>query len=606
MQRQPFYGFIGNGETAALVSPDLSIEWLCVPRFDAFPLFARSLDRRKGGSLAVLWDGASLIAKQSYIGRTNVIETVGHTDRVNVIAKQYMPWGDKLLITDMTVSTIEKNGLLSEIAYTDAALTPEIRMEPIQTKAHAFQCETQQDTTWITDSAGVTAIQLLKLGGGQFRLVLAYGKEKGEVLEALNRARQISVEATIAFWKQWIAQARQPKVADAEFVDAYYRSLLAIKLMCYEATGAMLAAPTASFPAVPNGGDNWDYRYLWLRDGYLTSLALDKAGFHEETRKFYELAFSLQKNNGSWSQVLYTVDGGNPEECNVDDLQGPNGEKPIRFGNMAAEQLQLDNNGNILDGFWYHVQQSGNIDLLIKYWDNVKRAADWLIGNWNQPENGIWEIRERLDHWVHGKAMCFVCFTSAAAMAKKLRHENEEKRWLDEAEKVREQLLANGWNERRQAYLQSYSEDTSVDISVLALVFNHVLPADDDRMRKTVELIEQPLVRLDRKVEGYTTADPFAGIDKGGLNLWGGIARYDYAAVPFYLPTIWLARYYLMVGNVQRAEELIRICLSCATDLLLMAEHFHPETGEQWGNFPQAFSHEEIVRIVLELEEYHG
>lgn len=601
MKRNPYYGIVGNGETAALIDKELNIDWMCFPRFDGFPFLARALDPQSGGRLSLTIDGMST-QSQRYIERTNVLRTelVGEGLQAEVV--DFMPWGKPVLIREVQIENRSEVSRSVPVAFV---------VKQTQTEVHQIELATDGDSASMTDGQGAVWIQWISdqdwtvpaHASVTHRLVIGYGQDLSEAKQAVERHGAEPLQETLDYWQRWLAAAKQPRVQDEVYVEAYYRSLLLIKLLCYEKTGAMLAAPTASFPAVPGGGDNWDYRYCWLRDGYYTAWTLDQAGLHEEAKRFYEFAFALQEENGSWKQPLYTLDGGNPEEFIVSDLSGPNGEKPIRLGNLAAEQFQLDNAGNIVHGFLMHYQHSGDRELLERFYPQVGQAAKWVSENWRHKENGIWEIRERMDHWIHGKVMCYSCLHSSALIAQELGDVEAAAQWQAEAELIKQDILEHGWNERREAFLQSYSEDAPVDISVLALEFYGVLEPTDERLCKTVALIEQPLVRPVLESGEYTTASPYSGKDLGGLNMGGGIARYDYAHVPFYLPTFWLARHHLQAGNLERVRELIDVCIECSTDLLLMAEHFDVPSKAQWGNFPQAFSHEELARLVLDLPE---
>ncbi|MFC4769021.1 glycoside hydrolase family 15 protein [Effusibacillus consociatus] len=601
MKRNSYYGIVGNGETAALIDADLNMDWLCVPRFDGFPFFARALDPQKGGRLSLEIKGLSAKSQQ-YVGRTNVLRVELAGEGTQATVTDFMPWGKPVFIREILIENVSDAARTVPVTFT---------VTGTETAVHPIRVEKSDKYACLSDENGALWIEWCSRDGWEIpahssvthRLVLGYGKTIEESQQAVNLHRNENLLDTLDFWEKWIASAKTPSVKDELYKEAYYRSLLTIKLVCYEKTGAMLAAPTASFPAVPGGGDNWDYRYCWLRDGYYTAWTLDQAGLHEESRRFYVFAFSLQEEDGSWRQPLYTIEGGNPIEFIVPDMTGPNGEKPIRFGNLAAEQLQLDNAGNIVHGFWMHYQYSGDKSVLERYYPQVIKAAEWVKQHWREKENGIWEIRERKDHWVHGKVMCYACIHTASLIAKELGDQEAAGNLQSEADRIKQDILENGWNPRREAYLQSYSEDAPVDISVLALEFYGLLDAADERMRKTVELIEQPLVRPRLESGEYTTASPYSGMDLGGLNMNGGIARYDYAHVPFYLPTIWLARHYLNAGNLKRVRQLVDVCIECSTDLLLMAEHFDVPTKVQWGNFPQAFSHEELARLILDLPE---
>ncbi|MFO7265920.1 MAG: glycoside hydrolase family 15 protein [Bacillota bacterium] len=676
-EKHLYYGVVGNGETAALIGPDAAVRWLCLPRFDGTPFFASALDPVRGGQLSLVIEragggmpGAARV-DQEYVGRTNVLATRLEGDGVRLEVVDSMPWGGKSLVRRIAIANTgdapetlrlrvriepvrsahwsfqvgEKTVALPAGAGESAQLTPR-RVVLVEEKSAALAAG------WVFGAGagdvrdeGPEATALLDVAPGEERrivLLISYGVDAAEAeahwvraaaeLEAAPPGDPEGLERDLRFWRDWLAGARFPQGVPPELEEAYARGLLALKLLIHEQSGAILAAATASFPATAGGTDNWDYRYCWLRDGYYTARTLDAAGLHREARAFYEFALRCQGPDGRWRQPLYTLDGGEPKELIAEDLAGPGGERPIRFGNAAYDQLQIDSEPSILHGLWLHAQATGDREWFAARWDNIRRAAEAMMQLWHQPENGIWEIRERRDHWVYGKVLCAAGFRAAAALARWLGHETDAQRWEAEAETVAQQVIANGWCEERGAYLQTYDKNSPLDISALALVLWDLLPADDPRIQSTMAVFERPLRRPDEVLTGGpaedgsaapsghapagepartaarrqpTTDDPYWGLHhlKGGLNMHGAFARYDYAAAPFYLPTLWMARCYLRAGRRDRAEELVRLCLRSATNLGLMAEHFDPRTGRQWGNFPQAFSHEEMVLTILELAQ---
>lgn len=653
--KQLYYGMVGNGETAALIGPDLAVRWLCLPRFDGTPFFALALDPRRGGGLRLEWDGldpAAAIQEQQYIPSTNVLRTAVVSGGRRVECVDSMPWGQSVLVRRVTVTEVEGASAGGTDAKATDADTVRLRAvaEPVDSALWSFTrgvdvldvdgvafdvaTVTEQRAAlvfgWVrgrtdegehgSSAARGTAVWELAAKTGERRegvLLIAYGAEEAEARQRWrDAARELAqqppgdpegLQRDIDFWHDWLRPVRQPERVDRDLQDAYIRGLLVMKLLTHEASGAILAAPTASFPAVPGGYDNWDYRYCWIRDGYYTARTYDEAGLHGEARAFYEFVLGLQEPEGHWRQPLYTLDGGGPVELLADDLEGPGGEKPIRFGNAAFDQLQIDNEPSVLHGLWIHARRTGDREFFRRHWDSIKRAAEAMTRLWPEKENGIWEIRERRDHWIYGKALCAAGFKAAASLAEWLGEDGDARRWRVEADKIRDQIVAEGYAEERGAYLQTYDPDSPLDISSLALVLWDVLPAEDERLRSTVAQMEKPLRRPDAHQavsDEPTTDDPFWGRHdlKGGLNMDGAFARYDYGAEPFYLPTLWMARYWLRAGDRRRAEELVRLCLRSATNLGLMAEHFSPRTGAQWGNFPQAFSHEEMALTILELD----
>lgn len=650
---------IGNGETAALIGPDLAVRWLCLPRFDGTPFFGSALDPKRGGQLTLSWDGwdgraesgaaRGALFEQRYVPSTNVLQTSVTAGGLKVEATDSMPWGEPVLLRRITVTNPAPSAGRNPVGRGNRHVGGDVKLvlgvETIGSTQWDFHIrnDDNDDTLTITEadaalvigwipgsdgarigvdrnvgSAGQSVLNLPRPAAGEsvsVVVLLAYGADGGEATRRWRRfASELAIrpggdpaglQAEIDFWIDWLRPARLPKQATPDLKEAYVRGLLTVKLLTHERSGAILAAPTASFPAVPGGYDNWDYRFCWIRDGYYTARTLDEAGLHDEARAFYTFVLGLQEPEGHWAQPLYTLDGAGPTELLVEDLAGPGGEQPIRFGNAAYDQLQIDNEPSVLHGLWIHAQRTGDREFVANHWDRIRKAAEAMSRLWPQKENGIWEIRERRDHWIYGKALCAAGFFAAAQLADLLGHGAEADRWRQEGARIRTAVTTEGYCAERGAYLQTYDPHSPLDISALALVLWDVLPADDERMRSTVRAMERPLgVPVALRVAEETTDDPYWGLHelKGGLEMDGAFARYDYGAEPFYLPTLWMARYWLRAGDRRRAEELLRVCLRGATNLGLMAEHFNPGTGAQWGNFPQAFSHEELALTILEMD----
>ena len=661
-----YYGIVGNGETAALIGPDLAVRWLCLPRFDGTPFFASALDPRRGGQLTIELErfgqggdpdagrlsSGPVLVQQEYMGRTNVLCTAVEADGMRLAAVDSMPWGRPLLVRRVSVTNT---------GGTPAAFRLKFHVDPVRSSHWAFAAEeasaddrlaegpsarsfvrvAERDAALVIGWApgagaaavadGARALHMAGLAPGQrveAVLLLAYGVDAEEAesrwteaaaeLGASPPGDPEGLQREKKFWSDWLDRARWPQGVAPELEEAYARGLLTLKLLTHEESGAILAAATASFPAVPGGADNWDYRYCWLRDGYYTARTYDEAGLHEESRAFYEFALRCQAPDGRWRQPLYTLDGGGPEELIVGDLAGPGGEKPVRFGNAAYDQLQIDNEPSILHGLWIHAQKTGDRSWFAARWDAIRRAADAMTELWRRPENGIWEIRERRDHWVYGKALCAAGFRAAAALAEWLGHVDEARRWRSEADKVAAQVIAEGYCPRREAYLQTYDKNSPLDISALALVLWDLLPADDERIVKTVAAFERPLklpetatVRRPgptRRVgDQPTTDDPYWGMHhlKGGLRMNGAFARYDYAGGAVLFADA-LDGPLLLAGRARQPGR------AAGARLPRQRDQSRTDGGAlqsphrcQWGNFPQAFSHEELALTILELAATH-
>ncbi|MDF2629540.1 MAG: glycoside hydrolase 15-like protein [Symbiobacteriaceae bacterium] len=577
-------GLIGNGHTAALIEPDLTLSWLCIPRFDSQPLFASALDPRRGGNLSLTLElngqQVSLTPlSQRYLGHSAVLQTELTGPGIHITATDFMPWG--------------RHGIARRIQVQGAAGQAQlvIKSDPVRS-AHLPVSQAVGLTHFAIQTPDGFALiqgQNLNLQTGEVAWVcIAWGATQQEAETNLKDLKTATVDDELAQWQAWLAPAKKPRQVPTKWEEAYWRSLIVIRLLSYEPTGALIAAPTASFPAIPGGDHQWDYRFTWMRDGYYTALTLDAAGLHREARRFYDFCFTHQEPDGHWKQPLYTVDGMEPHERLIGDLQGPGGEVPVRLGNAASGQLQLDNEGSIIHGLWFHYKTSGDLTALTTHWDGVRRAADWTAANWRRLESGIWEPREYVAHWVHGKVMCAVTLRAAARIAKALGHTQDAHRWQQTADIIAETAIQNGWDSERQSYVRHWGPtpetEAPMEISVLALVFYGLLPASDPRIRATIARMYRPA-------------------DDGGLILYGGVCRYEKAAVPFYLPTLWLARYHLMAGEPEHCDQWLDVCLNAATGLGLMAEHFDGRDGAQWGNYPQAFSHEEVARLILERSQ---
>ncbi|MGO0122121.1 glycoside hydrolase family 15 protein [Desulfothermobacter acidiphilus] len=581
-----YLGMVGNGETVALIDAEGSVSWFCAPRFNSLPVFASALDPYRGGFLRLQFPAEARVVYtgHDYYERTNVLQTFFRGAGFHGVITDFMPW--------------QRNALVRLIRLKNATAHPlhlaiEVEAVPIRTSMRPF-VRRQEGNAFLIYDRDMCLFLLLKAakdtldfpriefslppgGEEELRLVLGYGRDRAEAEESVSYACEATLGETVRFWEQWLEPARVPTWIDARLAKAYYRSLLAMKLLIHHRSGAVLAAPTASFPATPGGKENWDYRYCWIRDGFLTAMAFDEAGLHQEARRFYNFILPLQSPEGNWPHPLYTIDGTIPGEVEITDLEGPNGEKPIRFGNEAATQLQLDNEGSLLVGLWRHYALTRDRDYLREWWPALRRAAFWLRRNWFRAEHGIWEFREHESQWTYGKAVTYGGLLAAARLAQELGYYQLAALWRGAAYQMQSEVVHYSWSEKRQAFTQLYDDDSPLDISVLALVFHGLVAPRDPRMIKTVSALE------------------------GGSRsciIYRAVARYECAILPFALAQLWLAQYHLKAANLHRAWELTDMLLNNATSLYLWGEHFDPETGKQWGNFPQTFVHAEFVRTV--------
>ncbi len=425
---------------------------------------------------------------------------------------------------------------------------------------------------------GLDALMIFEVplhSDGQLPLFLGYGdyleEARVEVLEARKRNPLDELERERKFWKEWIAKGVNISLSDKDVEDAFYRSLLTLKLLTDAESGGIIAAGTTSLAADPERDSNWDYRYVWVRDGVFTAEAFDITGHHEESRKFYEFLLKYQRPDGYW-KPLYTVNGEAPlfEIVNpgITDSYG----HPIRLGNAAASQFQIDSPGLFLSGFYLHYMLTRNESFLRSNIGKLSKSASWIIKNWKLKENGIWEERFKKSHWLFGKAVCYAGLKAARELLG-----GDCRIELEELDRIKKTILEKGWSIDKDAFVQKFESNSPLDISVLSLVFYGILESKDVKIVKTVSQLEEK------------------------LRFYESFLRFEGDKPPFYLSTLWMARFYAKLNDGEKAFKILKWCLDNATDLKLMAERYDPVFKEQRGNFPQAFSHEEFVKVVMNM-----
>jgi GH15 family glucan-1,4-alpha-glucosidase len=417
-----------------------------------------------------------------------------------------------------------------------------------------------------------------------YKMLMAYGTSRNEVENLLARMKradpEIEYEKNRKFWINWIDRGKKIEFKNKEYENMYYRSLLVCKLLSYEKNGAILASPTASFPATPSGSENWDYRFCWIRDAFYVSRALLKNGHYEEVEKILRFFYTVEEKDGHWLP-FYTIDGKEPkDEMIVEGMFGPGYEK-VTMNNQAKNQLQLDSEAYVVYLTYLYYLFTKDKKFLETHWIRIINATNWTVKNYNKTENGLWELRESVHkgraHWTYGKVLCYAGLKSAIKISEVIEREIP-KEWERAKDILEEQIISKAWSPQRRAFLQTYDKDSSSDISVLAIEDYGLMSAGHPKIRDTVKLIEKKLVT------------------------GGGIKRFEDAAFPFYLATLWLAMHFIRVGDVAKAKSYINVALDASTDLNLMAEHFHPN-GKQLGNFPQAFCHSFFIEVLLSLKE---
>jgi GH15 family glucan-1,4-alpha-glucosidase len=428
------------------------------------------------------------------------------------------------------------------------------------------------------DSDSARAVCTVEPGADQW-LVLRWGADGVTALQAAVSQRKL--EATAASWNAWAGRLSYSGLYRAEVE----RSALALKLLFYEPTGAVVAAATTALPEEIGGVRNWDYRYCWLRDAAFTLSAFNIVGLHEEARRFVQYLQWVAGKSAEPLQIMYGI-GGELEltEYELPHLAGYRESKPVRIGNGAHSQLQLDIYGELLAAvsLWH---QQHLVDA--EFWQLLITIVDWVSENWRRPDSSIWEIRAEPRHYVYSKVMCWVALDRAIQMAEELGAPETIDRWRTERAAIHEDVLQHGWDDERQTFVQSYGSSALDAANLLIGVYGFV-PPDDPRMKGTIQATLRELTR-DGMLYRYTSDDGLAGQE--------GV---------FSICTFWLADALVLSGDRAGGERVFRRMLRFASALGLYSEQIDPGTGDFLGNFPQAFTHIALINTARLLDREDG
>jgi GH15 family glucan-1,4-alpha-glucosidase len=605
------YAFLSNCHTGALVAPDGSVDWLCVPRFDSPSVFGSLLDR-EAGSFRFAPFGINVPSARSYEPGTNVVVTTWRTPSGWLTVRDALTIGPTRgpdLVTPHTRPPADDDAehvLVRTAECLEGRVEIEVVCEPV------FDYGATPAVWQVVDDEGHVA----EAKGGdvaiQLRTDLSVGVEGGRargrhVLEAGDRAfcaltwasgfesphdigdAERRIEATVAFWRRWLDGARVP---DHRYRDPVQRSALAIKGLTYLPTGATVAALTTSLPETPGGERNWDYRYSWMRDSTFTLQALHWLNLDWEADEFMQFVAELARNEDGGMQIMYGIDGRRDlTESMLDHLTGYAGARPVRVGNGAFDQHQNDVFGAVLDAILLHSRRSQRLPRAL--WPIVQAQAECATAVWQDPDQGIWEARGKPQHYVSSKLMCWVALDRAAQLADMRGDRESHERWQSTADEIRADVLEHGVSER--GVLRQHYDTDALDASTLLAPLFGFLPGDDERAHATVMAIAEELTE-NGFVLRYRTDETDDGMSgKEGT---------------FLICSFWLVSALSCVGEHQAALDLFERLLRTASPLGLYAEEFDVDTGFHLGNFPQAFSHLALIeaagRIIIAewLPEY--
>ncbi len=597
------YAFLSNCHTSALVAPDGAVDWLCVPRFDSPSVFGTLLDRG-AGTFRIGPFGVNVPTGRIYEPGTNVLATTWSTPTGWLMVRDALTMGptrEEDEVTPHTRPPADTDGdhmLVRVLICLDGSVEVELVCEPVfdygRTTPEWSLVDSSRHAADATDGEQTIRLQTdMSIGIEGDRVRARHTMQKGEQLYCslswaggLESPQDIDqanarIAATAGFWRDWLGRARQ---VDHRWRDPIQRSALTIKGLTYMPTGATVAAATTSLPETPGGERNWDYRFTWMRDATFTLQALHWLALDWEADEFMQFVADLEPNPDGALQIMYGIDGRRDlSESTRDDLSGYAGARPVRVGNGAFDQRQNDVFGAVLDSILLHTRESERLPR--RLWPIVKAQAECATQVWRNPDQGIWEARGEPKHYVSSKLMCWVALDRASKLAEIRGDSEPQERWHATEEEIREDILEHGV---RSGVLRQHYDTDALDASTLLAAIFGFLPGTDERLRKSVDAIADELTE-----DGYVLRYKTDETDDGLSGKEGS----------FLICSFWLVSALAIVGELQRARDLMERLLRIASPLGLYAEEFDTSTGRHLGNFPQAFSHlaliEAAARIIL-------
>ena len=593
------HGLIGDLQTAALIASDGTIDWFCAPRFDSPSIFASLLDARKGGHFRVAPDGVNYVTKQLYLPGTPILITrflsadgVGEVIDFMPIAGERATDRHRLVRMIRVVRGQMRFRLECEPKFDYGRDLPDVevtadgamfRGRTMTMNVSAARREgrlVREEDIQRTDH-GVHAIATLNQGdtGGMVIETSPQGP-----LKIVPPAELVHLfEQTRDFWRSWIGRSRY----DGRWREMVERSAMTLKLMTYAPTGALVAAPTAGLPEQVGGERNWDYRFTWIRDASFSVYALLGLGFTSEAEAYLKWLNDRVQHAAERSaplQIMYRIDGSpDLEEFTLDHFEGYRGSSPVRIGNGAATQLQLDIYGEAMDSVY--LADAHELRMGHDGWSNTAHIIDWLCDHWDQPDDGIWETRGGRQDFVYGRLMSWVAFDRAIRLAQGRGLPGDTGRWTNMRDMVYRQIMERGFHPKREAFVQHYNTDV-LDASLLYMPLVGFVSPTDPMWQSTLRAMDEELVS-DSLVYRY---DPAASPD--GLRGSEGT---------FTICSFWYVDALARSGRLDDARLTFEKMLTYASPLGLYSEEIAP-TGEQIGNFPQAFSHLSLISAAMNLD----
>jgi len=580
------YALIGDLQTVALVGRDGSIDWCCFPRFDSGACFAALLGTPDHGRWLLAPDEEIRQVTRRYRHDTLILESVFETESGAVRAIDFMPpRGEAPDIVRIVEGLDGEVPMRSELVvrFDYGSILPWVRrVDHARVAVAGPDALCFRAPVEIRGEDMTTVSEFSVRPGDRVPFVLTWFPSHRPLPDEIDPTE--ALQDAEEYWLEWADKCTH----HGAYHDEIHQSLLVLKALTYAPTGGLVAAPTTSLPETIGGVRNWDYRFCWLRDATLTLTAMLNAGYQEEAVEWRKWLLRAVAGDPADVQIMYGIAGERRlEERKLDWLPGYEGSSPVRIGNAASEQLQLDVYGEVIEALYQTRAHGAEPDDNV--WSLTRMLLDWLEDGWRQEDSGIWEVRGSKRHFTHSKVMAWVAFDRAVRYHDEFGREGPFERWAAVRDEIHAEVCARSWCDEKQAFAQSYDSDR-LDAAVLLMPLVGFLPADDPRVVSTVDAIRRELSR-DGLLLRYLPED---GGSVDGLPPGEGA----------FLPcSFWLASVLAVQGKEDEARELFERLLDLRNDVGLLAEEYDPVAKRQLGNFPQAFTHLALVVAALAIAE---
>jgi GH15 family glucan-1,4-alpha-glucosidase len=584
MARIEDYALIGDLQTAALVSRQGSVDWCCFPRFDSDACFAALLGTPDHGRWLLAPSTPIRAATRRYRHDTLILESIFETDEGRVRAIDFMPPRGQApdivrIVEGLDGSVPIRSELVIRFGY--GRIVPWVRrVDDAQIAVAGPDALSFRTPVETHGEEFKTVSEFMLAPGERVPFVLTWFPSHQQAPPAIDA--ELALDEAESYWLGWAGTCNHL----GTYHDEIHQSLLVLKALTFEPTGGIVAAPTTSLPEQLGGQRNWDYRFCWLRDATLTLLAMLSTGYRDEAVTWRQWLLRAVAGDPADIQIMYGIGGERRlDERELDWLPGYEQSRPVRVGNAACDQIQLDVYGEVLDALYQTRAHGAPADDNV--WALTRRLLEWLEEGWRLEDAGIWEVRGPNRHFTHSKVMAWVAFDRAVRYGEEFGREGPIEHWRQLRDEIHAEVMSRAWSERSQAFSQYYGSD-ELDASVLVMPAVGFLPATHERFVSTVEAIRREL-SVDGLLLRYR---PREGGDVDGLPAGEGV----------FLPcSFWLADALALQGKIDEARELFERLLDLRNDVGLLSEEYDPHAGRQLGNFPQAFTHLALVNTALLL-----